>query len=587
MAKEQIAKFIAAFLIFFSASIYLTYPLIFHMGDMVTGLGDELFIAMTQNWVIHVITSGNISSLFETNIYFPYHNTLAYSETFISSSILALPIRQILGEPIATVNFTIVSSLILLGFSIYLLCFYLTKDFFASLLSGMLVVFSPAVLDKVVHIQMLAIQWVPLAILFFFKFIRSKKSRYLSISLFFFLLQTYNCFMAGYFILFSYIIIFIFSRIYEKKDLKKLIKKKNIFLFLLAFIFIIPIIMPYFSVSKEFHYVRDVRDAIHFALQPEDFLYPSDKTRLNSLLASLPFNQHSQNGEFKPGYLGFVFTFLVVFVLVYVLKKFRKKNLYIHSFTLIAFLGLILSLGPVLHLGRQTIHHPFPIPLPYLLFYYVIPGFQGFRNSARWEMLFILAIAIVIALVLHKILKKYSSRKRITIYLLLILLTIVEFNFPMHFQKAPQVKEFPPVYSWLSTTPKDKSIIELPIYNWNMWPGTENELLREYYGTLHFRKMVNGYSGFSPPPWQEMVYETDASFPSQKTLEKLKMMRINYIIVHKSEFDKLNKDNFKVNNHLFEKGDVVIAQLSKNKEVKLIKQFGGDFVFEFVNVKKQ
>lgn len=163
-----------AFFIFFLLASYITFPLIFNMGSMATGLGDELVIAWIQNWVIHSFAV-NPFAIFEANLYFPYHNTLAYSDLFLTSSIFSILPLKLIGEPIAVVNFTLISSLVLLGFSIYLLCFYLTKNFWPSLLSGILVIFSPAVLDKATHLQILAIQWVPLAILFFLIFIKTQK----------------------------------------------------------------------------------------------------------------------------------------------------------------------------------------------------------------------------------------------------------------------------------------------------------------------------------------------------------------------------------------------------------------------------
>jgi len=572
--KRQLVYGISSFVIFLIASVYITFPLVFHLGSLATGLGDELVIAWIQNWVIHSLTT-NPFSLFEANIYYPYHNSLAFSDLFLTSSILSLIPLKIIGEPIVTVNFTLISSLVMLGFFTYLLIYYLTKDFCISVLGGMLIIFSPAVLDKVVHLQILSIQWVPLSILFFIIFIRTQKTRYLILSLIVFLLQTYNSFLPGYFIAFSLFIISLYSWFYDKKKTKKLITKNNILFIVLSFILLIPIVIPYYSVSNEFAYKRDIRDAIHFAIQPEDLLYPGSSTRLKDYLYFLPFNKFSQNGEFKPGYLGFVLSLLCIIALYYFIKNFKKNGFYIRSFITISLLGFILSLGPVLHLGRQTIHKPFLIVLPYTLFYYILPGFQGFRNSSRWEMLFIFGIVVVATLILHNLFKRYSFKRKVIIYLLLFLGIIAEFSFPMHFEEIIQRKDFPLVYSWLTTTPGDTKIIELPIYNWNMWPGTQNELLRQYYSTLHFRKMVNGYTGFSPPPWQNLVVNISKDFPSDDITKLLKQINIDYIVIHKKEYDILSIDDWAKDKN----GIDIVNVLYKNKSIRLIKKFGDDYVF--------
>ncbi|HSW88315.1 MAG TPA: hypothetical protein VLG12_04080 [Candidatus Saccharimonadales bacterium] len=566
-----------SFFIFFALAIYITYPLIFHMGEWRTAQGDELVIAWIQNWAIHGLTSENIFSLFDANLYYPFHNSFAYSDIFITSSFFSLIPLLLVKQPIIVINFTLISALIFLGFSIYVLCFYLTKSFGASLLGGLLVVCSPAMLDKIGKLQILAIAWVPFSMLFFLIWIKKQKTRYLAVSLVCFVLQTYNSFVPGYFIVFSYVIILAYFFILNKKQIMALITWKNVFLFLVSFVLLIPIAIPYFQVSSEFHYVRDIRETIHFALQPEDLLYPGNTTRLHDMVLRIPFiTQKSSIGEVKPGYLGCIFTVLAVFALWFRAKYFKKNNVYLNLFCIIALIGLVLSFGPALHINRHTIHWPFLIPLPYGILYYLVPGFRGIRDSERWEMLFILCIAIAISLVMQQVLKRVSLSKRIIIYLLLFLGIIGEFNFPMHLEKVPQVNQFPKVYAWLATTPKDTKIIIMPIYNWNKFQYTGQEMWREYYSTIEFRKMVNGYSGFSPPPWQTLVEDQYKNFPENNTIATLKNLGINYIIVDKDAYNLLYKDKQKNST-----GEEIIAILRKNTAVKFFRKFGEDYVFRF------
>jgi hypothetical protein len=575
--KSPLGLGFISFLLFFIAAIYITYPLIFHINDMATGYGDELVIAWIQNWVIHALMTSPFS-IFEANIYYPYHNTLAFSETFIFTSILALPIKLLTGEPISTVNFTLISSIIFLGFSMYLLCFYVTRNFFASLFSGMMIIFSSAVLDYTVHLQILSIACVPLSILFFLHFVTSRRSLFLGISLVFFILQLYNSILPSYFIVFSFLIIALFMMRPFKKKIPQFISKKNSFLLVAAIICMIPLAIPYYSVSHEFHYVRDIRDTIHFALQPEDFLYPGNRTSINDfLMNAVPTNHYSQNNEFKPGYLGVVFSVLVLLTVIYLLKNRKRIGLYEKCFLTIALLGLILSLGPFLHIGRQTIHHPFPIPLPYLVFYYLFPGFNSIRDSGNWNMLFIIGISVVIALVLNNFLAKFSHKTQIFVYLVLLAGVVLELNFPLKLYSIPQVKDFPKVYSWMATTPQNAIFIELPIYNWNYTPYVQQELYREYFGTINFRRTVNGYTGFSPPPWQDFISDMHQNFPSDKSIQKIQKLGVQYIIINKNDFDAEYRAKFEKYN-----GDEVIQILKKDNSVSLVKKFDdGIYVFIF------
>lgn len=574
--KKDFILAILSLFTFTVISIYITFPLVFNLGKMTTGLGDEIVISWIQNWVIHSLTT-NPFSLFNANIYYPYENSLAFSDLFLTSSILSFIPLKIVGEPIATVNFTLISSLIMLGFFTYLLIYYLTRKFFPAILGGTFIVFSPATLDKVVHLQILAIQWVPLSIFFFIIFFKSFKTRYLILSLVFFLVQTYNSFLPGYFIIFSFLIFIIYLWFYKRRSLFRMLSKKNILTILISFLFLIPIILPYYKVSNEFKYKRDIREAIHFALQPQDLFYSNNYTRIGEYFAKLL----PKEGIYKQGYIGFVFSIVALTAVVYFIKNFKKKNLVFNAFMSIAIFGLIMSFGPALHWNGYTIHKPFPILLPYGILYFIFPGFQGFRNSARWEMLFVLMIGVAGSLFLNKFLDKFSHKKRILVYLLFIIGVAAEFDFPMKFTQITQVKNFPKVYSWLAAAPKDTKIIEMPIYNWNIQPYVSSERMREYYSTIHFKKMVNGASGFSPPPWQNLAINLLANFPNDSSLKTLKELKIDYILVHKDEYDNLNNDKFVIMKKRIISGREIIDILLRNNSVEKVKEIESVYIFTF------
>ncbi len=454
MLKKIGEKNIFFLFLFFILAVFLTYPLIFNLGSVATGYGDELIIAWNHNWDIYNFSKNfsNIFNIFEANIFFPYHNSLAFSDVYFTNSILALIPVTILNSPIVANNFTIILSLTLIGFFTYSISQLITKNNLASFLGGILVMFSPAYLSELVHIQIIAIYFVIVSIIFLIKFLQTKKTLYFVLFLIFFVLQTYNSFMPGFFIVFSSIIICLFYVLEDRNRFKVLFTRKNIFLLLISFVVILPVIIPYLKVSKEFNYVRDIRDTIHFALQPEDFLSTSPLSRLDPLLSQMSFTKDLQGrGEVKPGFIGLTFSILVIAAFFYIVKNWKKQNFVVKGIFAASLLGLLLSLGPFMHLQRQTIHNPFPIPLPYLIFYYIIPGFQGLRNSARYEMMFILFAAPVIAVFIKEALKNVSIKRKYIIVLLLVLVAILEFNFPIKYYPLPQKKDFPKVYSWLST----------------------------------------------------------------------------------------------------------------------------------------
>jgi len=258
------------------------------------------------------------------------------------------------------------------------------------------------------------------------------------------------------------------------------------------------------------------------------------------------------------GYRGFVSIILTVGLLFYVFFK-RKKHYpkFLKLFTFTGIFLYILSLGPAFQLWGKVIKLPFIIPLPYALFYYLAPGFKGFRNSGRIEIFEIFVFSIAIGLFLSSKLKLRNAAIKIFSVIIICGFILFEATVPVPFSKVPSKNEIPKVYSFIATTPTDSVIAEFPLYNWRMLPYSLDEVRREYYSTIHFRKMLNGASGFSPDSWQTLVTSIASEFPKKNAFLLLKKTGINYIIVHADEFDKLNEKE-----HRFTKNSIVPNSLT-------------------------
>ncbi len=564
--------------LFLLISIFITYPLILHIGNLSSGTGDELILSYIQNYVVYAFFHHPLT-LFNAPHFFPYINSLAYSDSLLTSSILLAVPAWFFHQPIAIHNITLLFSLTSLGWSIYFLTNYIIKDKLLAVLSGFLVIFSPVTLDKYIHLQVLFIFFVPLSIYFFLRYLKEKKLKLLVFSLLCFDLQALNSFLPGYFIIFSFIIISIVYYFVHRPKIKDFLPRKALVAILLSLLILVPFILPYYQVATEFSYVRDIRDSIHFANQPEDFLYSNQFTTLSSFFNSVwGRDTYPESISFKNGFPGIVLLGLVFISIVYVLKNRKKLDYKLLSLFSIACIGIVLSLGPFLHINRQTIHHPIPIPLPYALFYYILPGFNGMRNSARWEELFIIGISSGGVVVLSQILKKYSTMIKLLVVGILFGITLGEYNPSIAFQNIPEVKNFPSEYSYINTI-TDAKVIEMPIYNWNVFPYSGQEYLRQYYSITGFKPRVNGVSGFSPPPWQSLVTNLLEKFPSEESLATLKKLGVNTIIVHPEEYIMLHQSKLKVGNTQLKTGSSVIEALDSSKNVTRLKSFSSAVIY--------
>jgi len=125
--------------------------------------------------------------------------------------------------------------------------------------------------------------------------------------------------------------------------------------------------------------------------------------------------------------------------------------------------------------------------------------------------------------------RKYLQRGVICGLIPLVL--IAEYScFPLSFYYVPQ--EVPAVYDWLRLEESEVVVLEIPI------ASSERTLYKEakymYWSTFHWKRLVNGYSGFSPPSYWE-INKVMQNFPDIPSIEMLKDLKVDYIIVHSKE----------------------------------------------------
>lgn len=535
-ALTPLLRLILVGVFFILLTLLVTYPLIFHLNTLIIDRFDGLLITWILNWDLHAIAAGfhdfhEWVNFFNANIFYPYKNTLAFSDYMIPQALLALPVVLVFKEPLLAYNLNFLFGFILTGVSLYYLVLSLTRDNKASLLVATLFTYSTIHLNYMTHLQLFNLWPVILAILFLI----TKHYKLYTLLLITAALTTV---LDLYFILTIAALVFAFAQ----GRRRSVVAATGV-----GVIVLLPFLVPYLSVSHQFHYVRPINDAINFSLQLPDLVNISNINRFSTLFAL--------SANTTPAYPGVTFMLFLVIIGFMLLRRFKlykksvnqlflTKNLLI--FTYLALVSFVLALGPALHLQRNTVHvGPLPgIPLPYIILYYLLPGFSAFRTPSRWIILTFLSLSLIIGLVL----KGRISRTWVVVTVLAIL---AELQLPFKYATVPSVKSFPPEQKFLSTLNPDLPLIQFPIYNWSDLPkpgrpltdSFAEETLREYYSTIHFHRMFNGFSGFSPTLWQKRVFYLQKNFPSNDSIEMLGTLKVRLVLVPSSWQNRLKPYN--------------------------------------------
>jgi hypothetical protein len=305
----------------------------------------------------------------------------------------------------------------------------------------------------------------------------------------------------------------------------------------LSVLILLPIHLPYYTIKLQWGVVRTLQECTFFSA---DLLlsYLNVPVVMNDLYRSLFGFIAERSWEAENWlFLGFILPSLVILASLptrsaFPMTGFRPMR---QRYWVILMSAFILSLGPYLIVLGKNTH----LPLPYLILYYLVPGFHSMRVPARFAFLVTLAASVLAAigfLRAHAFLHTRGILRKLTLpigqailALCLLSLFALELGFKsLPLTKIPTDNDVPEVYRWLAVE-KPGPIVELPIG----MPYIEPYMyFYMYFSTYHWLPIVNGWSGFLPPSYLQIVRELQG-LPSREAVEFLSAIGIRALVLHR------------------------------------------------------
>ncbi len=261
------------------------------------------------------------------------------------------------------------------------------------------------------------------------------------------------------------------------------------------------------------------------------------------------------NGEIDNNFLSIRFRvkrfyipviFIFHFAIIWLLLKTRVRS-FLRSmvsgmtntlegfYLLVLLVSILLSMGPIIHVygGDKVILTGLG---PYSILHQLFPGFDGLRVPSRFVIMVIFSVSILASFGVLKILahvRSYSG-KVVSVALLSVFILIESASFPIPAPSVAVGHNIPEVYKWLANQEGDFAIMELPL------PGQTKDLWKEtqymYYSTYHWKRLVNGYSGYFPTSYNYLYTEGMKDFPSDTSIGLLRQLGIKYLILHSAAY---------------------------------------------------
>jgi hypothetical protein len=618
--------------LFMALTLVMTFPLVLHLGSSVHDPGDPLLNTWILAWNNRQMAGFHLSGWFDANIYYPNRNTLAYSEHLFSQALVSLPVNLLTGNPILAYNLVLLFGFITSGFGMYLLARRLSGHLLGSIAAGIIFAFSPFMMAHLPHLQVITAGGIPLTFLFLIRFFDKGRWKDLFLFTLFYVLQALaNGYYALFLTILAGLFILVMTVAGRKWKEGRFWIQMAVFA-VLALAALGPFLYHYAQVRNTLGLERGIgayaRPTSFLAtspqnnlygrvsrqfLQPEGELFPGAAAFLLAVVGGLSVLRLKKRlrpaGESRPRHGGRVLLWMAAALLLaqsVILYTTLKQGsfelalgsgLKIHARSplkpllawaafLLVFLALkkMLKTGPLLpfsfadpHLWGLGLVFLFALWLtfgphgPFLILYRYVPGFEGLRAPTRCHVFIMLVLAAFAAFGFRSLTHKLSGLKKVALSILAPLIILAEFlSLPIPCIPVPVKKAIPVVYQWLAQQKgEDFALLELPFPRQGQGVGTV-ECPRAYFSAYHWKRLVNGYSGYFPHLYSELRRRWDGDYSLFQKISDTKKLGVRYLIFHSSFY---HPESF----------PLILGDMARHSgQAVFIGQYGEAYVYEML-----
>lgn len=434
--------------------------------------------------------------LFDSNIFYPKRNTLAYSDHLFVQALMGAPLLWLGASPVLVYNLLIIAGLALTGWATSLVVERWTRNRLAGIFSGSLMAFNALTLTRFPQIQDQHMEFFPLALWALDRLLVTPRLADAAHLAGWFVLQALTC---GYLMVFTSLSLVAAVAARPLDWAGPRFRRVAPLLLLsggLAALALTPFLLPYLRVSREEGFTRSLAEVSEFSAHLTDYLATGGRFHFN-----IWSHRFFDGDALFPGVIA---SGLAVAALVSgVAWKDRRARMAV-AFGLVAF---AVSFGPA-----------FPLYAPLCR---VFPPMAGIRGAVRSGQLFLAAIAILAGFGWARL--QRSERRFVALGIVLLLSAHLEaLRAPIQYRLFEGIS---PIFDNLRTGKKVIACFPFPHA-----PEIGENVDCMLASTRFWQPILNGNSSFTPELYIREAAALDA-FPEGTSLQYLRQLGVTHVIV--------------------------------------------------------
>ena len=466
--------------------------------DGVPDLGDPLFSMWRMGWVFHQL-GGDPRPLFDANIFHPEPLTFTYSDSMLLPAAIGAPLLAIGLSPAVAYNLLFLSGFLLSGIATYVLIEGLLGSPPAAFVGALLYAFYPYRFEHYSHLELQMTYWMPLALLALHRLWQTWHMRYAVALALCGVAELYSSMYYGvFFPLYAGAVLgtlLLVSRPERRRIVRPLAAAG-----LIAVVLSVPLARPYYAAAP-IKGERDIPTVTYYSATASDYFRAHPRSALygGRLLA----DEYPERALF-PGVAALA---LSVVALAPPLGVTRLA----YAAGLVAAFDLSRGLK-----GRT-----------YGYLYDWLSPIRGMRVPARVSAILAISLAVLAGFGARRLIaRQQSARGRSIAFAALVALVAIDLHPTLELVRV--WPEPPPIYSGLAG---DGRVVLAEIPFKTKVPGITDNIQYMYFSLWHWRPMINGYSGFTTPAYQQLL-EDMADFPGPRATAALRAHGVTHVSVN-------------------------------------------------------
>ena len=301
-------KHLLGFALYLALAVAVTWPVARRIETTVTDEADTLHLSWILDWDIHALTHAP-QRIFHAPVFHPAKYPLAFSENLIGVAAVVLPFRLLGFGPVAVYNIALLLGLSLSAWAGYLLGWVVARKYAAALMAGLLYGFVPYQFNHVQHLQVI---WAPCVALLLAAILIYRRRPTMGTAALVAAALASNALMNLYYFLFGAAMLLLslaLIAIAEKRDARFWLRL--LAALAVASVALVPVLAPYWIVSKAYAMERTVGEAWSASASPYDWLIAGGRSLLYGANTDPALRRAER--ELFPGMLLIALTLVAVF----------------------------------------------------------------------------------------------------------------------------------------------------------------------------------------------------------------------------------------------------------------------------------